>query len=135
MINITVLIVLLFILISSPKTYELVRKLVGLVNKGWQDLIATTSGRPNPVGLVLHGLVFAAIFHALTTKAGYTPPFLNAGQTGALSGTIASEANGTFMTDGKDVTTDSLSCYGGMPPSDALPDLPPVTANDIAHRA
>ena len=133
--KLTLITALLFILISSPKTYELVRKLVGLVNKGWQDLIATSTGRPNPVGLVLHSLVFAGLYHIITAKAGYTPPFLNAGQTGALSGTIAYEANGTFMNDGKDVETNSLSCYGGMPPSDALPDLPPVTDKDIAHRA
>ena len=131
--KLTLITALLFILISSPKTYELVRELVGLINKGWQDLISTSTGRPNPVGLILHGLVFAGLYHVITTKAGYTPPFLNAGQTGALSGTIASEGNETFMTDGKDVTIDSLSCYGGMPPSDGLPDLPPVTEKDIAH--
>ena len=129
-----ILVVILFILISSPKTYELVRKLVGLLNKGWQDLIATTSGRPEPLGLLLHGIIFAYLLKVLLKRGGYTPPYLNAGQTGALSGTIASEGNAIFMTEGKNVETNSLTCYGGMPPIDALPDLPPVTDNDIAHR-
>lgn len=133
MTRLTLITAFLFILISSPKTYELVRKLVGLINKGWQDLIATSTGRPNPVGLVLHSLVFAGLYHVLTAKAGYTPPFLNAGQTGALSGALASGANEELLKEGKDVTTDALTCYGGMPPTDALPDLPPVTDKDIAH--
>ena len=111
-----ILVLILFILISSPKTYELVRKLVGLLNKGWQDLIATTSGRPEPLGLFLHGIVFAYILQVLFKRAGYV-----------LSG------NETFMTEGKNVDTNTLSCYGGMPPNNALPDIPPVTANDIAH--
>ena len=107
-----ILVLILFILISSPKTYELVRKLVGLLNKGWQDLIATTSGRPEPLGLFLHGLVFAYILQVLFKRGGYA----------------------TFMTEGKNVDTNTLSCYGGMPSNNALPDLPPVTDKDIAHR-
>ena len=125
----------LFALISSPQTYELVRKLVGAINKGWQDLIATASGRPNPLGLLIHSLLFAFLLSLLVKRGGYTPPYLNAGQTGALSGTIISEGNETFMGPGPDPsTTPALQCYGGMPPSDALPLIPPVTEKDIAHR-
>ena len=125
---------ILFALISSPQTYEIVRKLVNLVNKAWGDLIATASGRPNPLGLLLHSIIFGLIVNLSMKRAGYTPPYLNAGQTGPLSDTIASEANTTFMAEGQDVDTNVLSCYGGMPPSDALPDIPPVTDQDIAHR-
>jgi len=37
------------------------------------------------------------------------------------------------MMGGKAVDTNVLSCYGGMPPTNALPEIPPVTENDIAH--
>jgi len=86
----------LFALISSPQTYELVRKLVGLLNKTWSDLIATATGRPNPMGLFIHSILFGFIVNLSMNRSGYTPPYLNAGQTGPLSDTIASEANTTL---------------------------------------
>ena len=117
---------LLFAIISSPKMYEIVRKLIGYLNKSWQDLIATASGRPNVVGLILHALIFAFLLRFITQRAGY----LNAGQTGALSGTLISSMNDMFM--GK---TTEKECNLKVPPSDPLPDIPPVTEADIAHRA
>ena len=125
---------ILFALVSSPQTYEFVSKLFSMINKTWGALIATSSGRPNPLGLLVHSILFGFIVNLSMNRAGYTPPYLNAGQTGPLSNTIASEANETFMVGGKDVDTNVMSCYGGMPPSDALPDIPPVTEQDIAHR-
>jgi hypothetical protein len=119
---------LLFAIVSSPKMYEFVRHLVGYLNKSWQDLIATASGRPNVVGLILHTLVFAFLLRFVTQRAGY----LNAGQTGALSGSLISQMNQLFLGGGDKGEKD---CSLKVPPSDPLPDLPPTTEADIAKRA
>ena len=124
--------VILFAIVSSPQSYELVRNFVGLLNKSLQDAFATASGRPKILGLIIHGIVFALLLNFVTKRAGY----LNAGQTGPLSGTIVYEANPDFMGPGADPSsTPALDCYGGMPKSDPLPEIPPVTEADIAHRA
>ena len=120
---------LLFAIVSSPKMYEFVRNLVGYLNKSWQDLIATASGRPNIAGLILHALIFACLLRFVTQRAGY----LNAGQTGALSGTLISGMNDMFM--GKGDAATEKDCSLKVPPSDPLPDIPPTTESDIAHRA
>ena len=117
---------LLFAIVSSPKMYEFVRNLVGYLNKSWQDLIATASGRPNITGLILHALIFACLLRFVARRAGY----LNAGQTGALSGTLISSMNDVFMG-----ATTEKDCSLKVPPSDPLPDIPPTTEADIAQRA
>ena len=123
---------LLFALVSSPKSYELVRNSVGLLNKSVKDALATASGRPKILGLIIQGIIFAFLLRFVVKRAGY----LNAGQTGPLSGTIVYEANPDFMGPGADPSsTPALDCYGGMPKSDPLPNIPPVTDADIAHRA
>ena len=66
-------------------------------------------------GRILIGLLFAIILSLVIKRTGYV-----------LTGSEVSF---------EPVKTSIESCYGGVPPSNPLPDIPVTTDADIAHRA
>lgn len=56
-----VVLALLFMVVSAPQVYGLTNSLANMVGQSTVSM----SGRPNVVGIVLHGVVFALLVRAL----------------------------------------------------------------------